>query len=293
MQQESDRRGPRVSRLSICGSPKGALRESVSWRCERPAAGTAADVPIRRSATSGRPHFRHASARSLDSRADLRWGADGKGYRRIIAPNGICVLGRGRSPRTIPYSGYFKKGSKGLTIGRFSSDGNETNARAASLDQSRHEDLPDDGSRTPDAVDSGEPDRAGRSRRHAHRLHQRRRSPQRAERHTPIGAESTSSSCFAPAGCFSSSTRSATAVSSTRSPSSARLQVSRSTRPSTCCSRWRTGQRRIEGDGLDFRDEIYGHIFKPGDAEPTGSMEFDISVSDTGQAKRVPGTVDA
>ena len=37
--------------------------------------------------------FRHASARSLDSRADLRWGKDGMGYRRIIAPNGICVLG--------------------------------------------------------------------------------------------------------------------------------------------------------------------------------------------------------
>jgi hypothetical protein len=43
------------------------------------------------------------------------------------------------------------------------------------------------------------------------------------------------------------------------------------------------GQPRIEGRELDFRDEIYRHIFKPGDSAPTGSMEFDISVSNYGK----------
>ena len=74
----------------------------------------------------GENKFRQASARAVDSKADLRWGPDGKGWRRIIAPNGICVLGTWEITADNPYTGYFRKGSKGLTIGRFSSDGNET-----------------------------------------------------------------------------------------------------------------------------------------------------------------------
>ena len=66
---------------------------------------------------SGENHFRQASTRSLDSQADLRWGADGKGWRRIIAPNGICALGTWEITERSPYTGYFAEGSKGLTIG--------------------------------------------------------------------------------------------------------------------------------------------------------------------------------
>src|SRR6516165_968799 len=40
----------------------------------------------------GSPYFfRQAVARAVDSRADLRWGTDRKGFRRIIHPNGICL----------------------------------------------------------------------------------------------------------------------------------------------------------------------------------------------------------
>src|SRR5262245_6516009 len=75
----------------------------------------------------GKPdQLKQASARAVDSRADLRWGPDRKGYRRILAPNGICMLGTWEITEDNPYSGYFKRGSKGLTIGRYSSDGNET-----------------------------------------------------------------------------------------------------------------------------------------------------------------------
>jgi hypothetical protein len=79
-----------------------------------------------RGALFGENKFRQASARAVDSRADLRWGTNGKGWRRIIAPNGICALGNWEITAENLYSGYFRKGSKGLTIGRFSSDGNET-----------------------------------------------------------------------------------------------------------------------------------------------------------------------
>ena len=37
--------------------------------------------------------FRQATARAVDSAADLRWGPDRKGFRRLVHPNGICLTG--------------------------------------------------------------------------------------------------------------------------------------------------------------------------------------------------------
>src|SRR5215813_12428800 len=49
----------------------------------------------------GRPYvFRRVSEREVDSKADLRWGLDRKGYRRILHPNGICLTDPGRSRET-------------------------------------------------------------------------------------------------------------------------------------------------------------------------------------------------
>lgn len=66
------------------------------------------------------PQFKLASVRALDSAADLRWGEDGKGYRRLVRPNGVCVTGEWEITEDNPYSGYFKKGSQGLVIARIS-----------------------------------------------------------------------------------------------------------------------------------------------------------------------------
>ncbi|HXO22431.1 MAG TPA: hypothetical protein VOA87_21120 [Thermoanaerobaculia bacterium] len=42
----------------------------------------------------GRPSlFRQVAERAVDSQADLRWGKDGKGFRRLLHPNGICLTG--------------------------------------------------------------------------------------------------------------------------------------------------------------------------------------------------------
>src|SRR3989442_10583815 len=38
--------------------------------------------------------FRKACERTLDSSADLRWGADRKGFRRLVHPNGVCLIGQ-------------------------------------------------------------------------------------------------------------------------------------------------------------------------------------------------------
>ncbi|NOT44980.1 MAG: hypothetical protein HOP14_10305, partial [Acidobacteria bacterium] len=59
--------------------------------------------------------------------------------------------------------------------------------------------------------------------------------------------------------------------------------------PAHLLFRMAQGQRRVEGRDLDFRDEIYGHLFNPGDERPTGSMVFDICVSSTSRKTGVQG----
>jgi hypothetical protein len=227
--------------------------------------------------------LKQAAARAVDSKADLRWGADGKGFRRILAPNGICVLGTWDIT-----TDYFKKGSRGLTIGRFSSDGNETlrgQRRSFSLgmkiyptDDPEHssplvpasvivqEDL--GGMHTAylnDAELRNEPNvtayRRGISMLilvHAGLLFQRldkvadgRQLHEVAELGKPPGEP-------------------------TRTPRHMRIKMT-------------DGQQRIPGDRLDFRDEIYRHLFKPGESSPSGAIEFDISVSDRGRRSGFTG----
>lgn len=71
--------------------------------------------------------FRQAAERAVDSRADLRWGADRKGYRRLLHPNGVCLFGRWIiDAEQSPYSGYFHPGSEALIIARYSTCCTET-----------------------------------------------------------------------------------------------------------------------------------------------------------------------
>jgi hypothetical protein len=66
--------------------------------------------------------FQQASDRSVDSRADLRWGPDRRGFRRILHPNGVCLTGEWQIDRSADtgYSGYFKAGSRALIVARYS-----------------------------------------------------------------------------------------------------------------------------------------------------------------------------
>ena len=226
------------------------------------------------------PDFlKQASARTIDSRADLRWGSDGKGYRKILGPNGICLLGTWEITEETPYTGYFKKGARGLTIARLSTDGNETRRgqrRSLSLGMKIYpttdpnhpnrlipasviaqEDI--GGMHTVfinDAEFRNAPDihgyrrgiyslillRAGLHFRRLDKIADSRQLYEVAELGKPEGVP-------------------------TRAPENILLKMA-------------PKQPRIKGDDLDFRDEIYAHIFPSGAMEPTGSMEFDISVSD-------------
>src|SRR5262245_47096498 len=68
----------------------------------------------------------NASARAVDSGADLRWGSDRKGFRRLVHPNGVCLIGKWRITGESEYTGYFTKGSVALVIGRYSTCCGET-----------------------------------------------------------------------------------------------------------------------------------------------------------------------
>jgi hypothetical protein len=64
--------------------------------------------------------FRQATEREIDAKSDLRWGADGKGYRRLIHRNGICLFGIWEITEATDYSGHFRQGSRALLMARYS-----------------------------------------------------------------------------------------------------------------------------------------------------------------------------
>lgn len=63
-----------------------------------------------------------AAKRTLVSHADLRYGPDGNGVKRLIHPNGIILTGVWKIDDDCPtdFTGYFARGSKGLVITRYS-----------------------------------------------------------------------------------------------------------------------------------------------------------------------------
>ncbi|HKP93245.1 MAG TPA: hypothetical protein VJS88_05060, partial [Chthoniobacterales bacterium] len=78
-----------------------------------------------------------AARRTVRSRADLRWGADGKGFRRLVHGMGICLKGKWEIDPNwscATYTGYFAPGASGRVIARYSLGGNDPrNGRNRSL----------------------------------------------------------------------------------------------------------------------------------------------------------------
>ena len=75
---------------------------------------------------SGPLRIRQATQRTVDSHADLRFGVDGTGFRRLLHPNGVCLGGEWEITEQTPYSGYFSRGSRALLVGRYSTCCTET-----------------------------------------------------------------------------------------------------------------------------------------------------------------------
>jgi hypothetical protein len=231
----------------------------------------------------GPPYFfRQAVARAVDSRADLRWGTDGKGFRRIIHPNGICLIGAWEiSTEQTPYSGYFRAGSRALVIGRYSTCCRETrrgHERSLSLvgklfptiDREHDEPLrtasfitqEDLGGNLTDYINDAE----------------LRNAPNTTSWRRGFGApillvesilfnrtdkEPTQRQLYQIAELGKPD------AEPTRAPAFMRLLVD-------------AEQPRIPGEALDFRDEVMAQIYDRGDPTPKRSLTFHIEVTDEG-----------
>ncbi len=226
--------------------------------------------------------FRQATERAIDSRADLRWGPDRKGFRRLLHPNGVCLIGRWRVTEQTAYSGCFAAGSEALVVARYSACCTETRrgqmrsmGLVGKLYPTQDPDHPTPlrtasfitqqdigGEHTEfinDAVMLNAPDTTAFRRRGG----------------VPI--------LLATGVLFSSVDKQPTirqlyqiaelgkaADEPTRTPQFMRLLVA-------------PAQPRIPGDALDFRDEIMAQIFDRGDPVPKRTLTFNVDVTDEGE----------
>lgn len=227
--------------------------------------------------------FLKAVERTVDSHADLRWGADGKGFRRLLHPNGVCLTGRWEITEETGYSGYFRKGSEALAVGRYSTCCTETrrgHTRSLALvcklfptaDENHDQPLRTASFFTQQDIAGEHTDYINDAElRSAPDVHAWRRGIgvpillitgvvfQRVDREPAQRQLYQIAELGKPDG------------EPTRSPAYMRLLVA-------------PGQPRIAGDALDFRDEVMAQIFDRGDAAPKRALAFNIEVTDEGAA---------
>jgi hypothetical protein len=223
-----------------------------------------------------------ASARTLDSGADLRWGPDRKGFRRLVHPNGVCLLGRWRITEPTAYSGYFGAGSEALVVARYSTCCTRTERgelrslamvgklyptldpdHAAPLRTANFITQEDIGGASTAFVNDAElrnaPDTTvSRRGAGAPLLLLVAASFARVDQQVSIRQVYPIAELGKPAG------------EPTRTPEFMRLMMA-------------PEQPRIPGERLDFRDEIMAQIFDRGDPAPKRALAFAIEVTDQGQ----------
>ena len=223
-----------------------------------------------------------AAERTVDSDADLRWGEDGKGFQRLLHHKGAWLTGLWGFTEDRPYSGYFKKGSQALIISRYSTCCTECqrgHTRSLSLvgklypttDKEHKEPLKtasfitqqDIGGENSDYINNAEC----------------RNAP-----NTTIFRRGTGAPILLVTGLALMRADKEPAIrqlyeiaemgkaegEETRTPEFMRLRVA-------------PDQPQIEGEALDFRDEIMAQIYDKGDPAPKRKLTFIIDVSDEGK----------
>jgi hypothetical protein len=230
--------------------------------------------------------FGQASIRTVDSHADLRWGPDGKGFRRIIHPNGVCLTGLWEVTEETEYSGYFRKGSRGLLVGRYSTCCTKVHRgelRALALVGKLFPTIdPDHAEPLCTASFITIKDLAGNYTGYindAELLSAPDVTPWRRPSLAVPGIVFTLVDKKA-------NLRQVYPIAElgkpldepTRAPAFMRLLVA-------------SDQSRIEGENLDFRDEVMAQIFDKGDPVPKRKLTFHIEVTDEGTTRDILGFV--
>ena len=233
------------------------------------------------------PQFHRATERTVDSRADLRWGSDGKGFRRLLHPNGVCLIGRWHITTKTDYSGYFADGSTALAIARYSTCCTETrrgHTRSLAMvgklfpttDPSHASPL-----RTANFItqeDIGGAETAfindAELRNAPDTTASRRGAGEPVLLHTglifnKVDKQPTIRQLYPVAELGKP------AGEPTRAPEFMRLIMS-------------AAQPRIAGEALDFRDEVMAQIFDRGNPAPKRTLTFNIEITDEGETTGPP-----
>ncbi|MEA2558852.1 MAG: hypothetical protein QOH06_356 [Acidobacteriota bacterium] len=283
----------------IAGSRFSAVRDAVFANPYQKVWGAKENAPLERFPVTFMPlikgmlpggktwQFLAAAKRVLASDSDLRWGPDGKGFRRLLHANGICMTGLWEITEDTPYTGYFSKGSRGLTVARYSTCCTETrrgNTRSLAMigriypttDPNHPEPLPTASFITQEDIGGEDtPNLNDAKLRNAPNTTATRRGSGMpillltglvlniAEKKPTIRQVYPIAELGKPP------------AEPTRAPEFMQLTLA-------------SGQPVIPGSDLDFRDEIMAHIYDPGDPAPKRRLVFDIETSDTGTTHGLP-----
>jgi hypothetical protein len=224
-----------------------------------------------------------ASERAIDSHADLRWGSNRLGFRRLVHPNGVCLTGRWQIDVGTEYTGYFSRGSSALVVARYSTCCTETRrGRTRSLsmvgklypttDPHHIKPLRTANFITQEDIAGAHTDFINDAElRNAPDMTLSRRGAggaallivigmvfNRVDREPGMRQLYQIAELGKPAG------------QPTRSPDFMRLLVA-------------PEQPRIAGADVDFRDEVMAQIFDKGDPLPKRTLTFNIEVTDEGE----------
>ncbi len=231
--------------------------------------------------------FRRAVERAVDSSADLRWGPDRKGFRRLLHPNGICLTGLWKITEETTYSGYFRHGSVALIVGRYSTCCTETrrgHARSLSLvgklfpttNPDHREPL-----RTANFIT--QQDIGGDYSDYINDV-ELRNAP-----NTTLWRRGAGIPILIVTGAVFGRVD--------KNPSIRQLyEIAELGKPKDEPTHAPTfmrlvpvpGQRKIPGEALDFRDEIMAQIYDPGAPAPKRTLTFAIEVTDEGETHGLP-----
>jgi len=230
--------------------------------------------------------FLRACKRTVASQADLRWGPDRKGFRRLLHPTGVCLTGLWEITEPTLYSGYFRQGSRGLVVARYSSSADTRRGRLRSLALvGRIYPTTDRGheGRLATACFITQQDIGGE---HSRTINEAvlRNAPNTTTYRRGLGAVAL--------GVIGA----AFTLAETRPTIRQVYQIAELGKPPEAPT-WSPNfiqlsvdprQPAIPGKDLDVRDEVMAQIYDPGDPAPKRSLVFRIETSDTGVTKGTP-----
>jgi hypothetical protein len=222
-----------------------------------------------------------ASERTVDSGADLRWGPDRLGFRRLLHPNGVCLIGRWEITEPSAYSGYFAAGRTALVVARYSTCCTETrrgSTRSLSMVVKLFPTTDPGDTRPMRTANLITQQDIGGDRTDYINDAELRNAPDTTVLRRGAGVPVLLLTAFSLARAdkmptirqlYEIAELGKPAGEATRAPQFLRLRVA-------------SDQPRIEGARIDFRDEIMAQIYDRGDSRPQRTLTFTIDVTDDG-----------